>query len=92
MNGFDNDKYSDANHIENSDKKFLTEYEVINQWRMSLVSNNYILTYIFVPLSVVTFSSYYLASNGSCPCHWLFFMFSIILIGFWRIIAWGGIY
>ena len=67
--------------------KFLTEYQVINQWRNNVVSCSYIMTYIFMPAATGIFFSYYLIENFCRPSQWLFWIASSVLIAFWRFYA-----
>jgi len=66
-------------------KSFLTEYEVINQWRNNVVTNDYIMTYIFIPLSISIFLSYFLIESP--PSKWIFWGFPSFLILLWRFYA-----
>lgn len=66
-------------------KSFLTEYEVINQWRNNVVTNDYIMTYIFIPLSITIFLSYFLIKSP--PSKWIFWGFPSFLIFLWRFYA-----
>jgi len=66
----------------NDNSAFLTEYQVINQWRISLVSHDFTMTYIFIPLSISVMLSYFLIKTSISPYY--FFGFSFSLIVFWR--------
>ncbi len=62
----------------------LTEYQVINNWRNSVVNSDFIMTSIFIPLSIATFFSYYLIKNSKDTPQLLFWGASSFLILTWR--------
>jgi len=67
--------------------KFLTEYQVINQWRNNVVNSDYMMTTILLPLSVGIFSTYFIKENSSLFVKFVYLIASLILIVFWRIYA-----
>ena len=67
--------------------KFLTEYQVINQWRSSVVSSDFTMTYIVIPLSVTIIILSFSIMRTYPTSKWYFFGLSIILIVFWRVYA-----
>ena len=68
-------------------EKFLTEYQVINNWRNSVVNSDFIMTSIFLPLSVGIFSTYFLIEEPVYYLRWVFFGASSLLLFFWRLYA-----
>ena len=68
-------------------EKFLTEYQVINNWRNTVINCSFIMTSIFLPLSVGIFSTYFLIENGEHYLKWVFFGASSLLLFFWRLYA-----
>jgi len=64
-----------------------TEYEVVNQWRISKVEQNGILTYIFVPIATGTFFGSLLIESSFQWFPILAWAFSTFLIIFWRVYA-----